>query len=356
MNLTYVSIKVVGYQLDWCMNILSWLILSISAFFTCQAWSGIEIEGAGSSLSGKLMSSLGQEYQLKHDTLISYKPLGSGEGIRLLTSRVNDFALTDVAMTRYETELLGLVQFPLFYSAITPIVNLPGIESGQLVLDGQTLASMFLGDIKRWNDASIARLNPSLNLPDSPITVVTRADSSGTSYIFTGYLSNHSKKWRDTLGKGSKLLWTTGKSVEGTTKVIQSVKDTVGAIGYVELGAALRAQLATVNLKVSDTVQAPNIQNIEQASQHFTWRQGSLYSFAPTEQSIPMWPMVGVTYGLIPKTNSQELEGRETISFFNWIVSNKNAIFEDSMMVQLQNPVLVDQIKKKLSDLNRSKK
>jgi phosphate transport system substrate-binding protein len=339
------------------MKISAWLIGIWAAFFlSTPVWSSVEIEGAGSSLSGKLIATLGQEYQRHHDTLVSYKPIGSGEGIRLLTSRVNDFALTDVALSRYETELLGLVQFPLFFSGITPVVHLPGIVADQLVLDGETLAAIFMGDIKRWSDPRIISLNPNLNLPDMPITAVTRSDSSGTSYIFTGFLSASSKKWRKTLGKGSKLIWTTGVSVEGTSRVIQHVKETPGSVGYVEFGAAQRAHLSTVNLLIANSIRKVSFQSIEQASQQFTWRQGSLYSLGPTEPAFAAWPMVGVTYALLPKTNSQEIEGKETASFFNWVINNKYDVFEESMMVQIQNPGLIEQIKKKLHEINPSKK
>jgi len=338
------------------MKTLAWIIGTWLALMSSSAWSSIEIEGAGSSLSGSLISNLAQDYQSKHDTLVSYKPLGSGQGIRLLTGRVNDFALTDVALSRYETDLLGLVQFPLFFSGITPIVNLPGLAPNQLVLDGETLASIFLGDIKRWTDPKIVKLNPQLVIADLPITTITRADSSGTSYIFTGYLSNQSQKWRETLGKSSKLTWTTGKSVEGTTQVIQAVQGMAGSIGYVEFGAAQRAQVSTVRLQVGDEVKTASFKGIELASQQFTWRQGSLYGISPANLSGPMWPIVGVTYALIPKFNSQDLEAKETIAFFNWLIGHKSSTFEDSLMVPIQDSGLIDQIKKKLYDLSRLKR
>ena len=338
------------------MKTLVWIMWTWVALMSSSTCSGIEIEGAGSSLSGRLISNLAQDYQSKHDTLVSYKPLGSGQGIRLLTGRINDFALTDVALSRYETDLLGLVQFPLFFSGITHIVNLPGVASDQLILDGETLASIFMGDIKRWTDPRIVKLNPTLVIADLPITTITRADSSGTSYIFTGYLSNQSQKWRETLGNSSKLTWTTGKSVEGTSQVIQAVQDTAGSLGYVEFGAAQRAHVSTVSLQVGDELKTVSIKGIELASQQFTWRHGSLYSISPANLSGPVWPIVGVTYALIPKHNKQDHEARETIAFFNWLIGDKNAIFADSMMVPIQDFGLIDQIKKKLSDLNRSKR
>ena len=338
------------------MKTLAWVIWACVALVSSSAWSGIEIEGAGSSLSGRLISNLAKGYQSKSDTLLSFKPLGSGEGIRLLTGRVNDFALTDVPLSRYETDLLGLVQFPLFFSGITPIVNLPGIASDQLVLDGETLASIFMGDIKRWTDPRIVNLNPKLVIADLPINAITRADSSGTSYIFTGYLSSQSQTWREKLGKGSKLVWNTGKSVEGTSQVIQAVKDMPGSLGYVEFGAAQRAHASTVSLQVGEELKTASLKSIELASQQFTWRQGSLYSISPGNLSGPMWPIVGVTYALIPKYNRQDHEARETIAFFNWLIGSKSSMFEDSMMVPIQDSALIDQIKNKLSDLSRSKR
>ena len=330
----------------------------IVAFTVCilassaQAAADNEIQGAGSSLSNTLMQRLLGQYGPAHRVDITYKAVGSGEGIKSIAAATVDFALTDVPLTKYELELLGVIQFPVFLSAITPIVNIPGLPIGSVKLSGPLLAAIYLGRIQNWNDPSIAALNPDLTLPNLAILVVTRSDASGSSYVFTGYLSKESKEWANSLGIGSKLKWPTGQSVRGAEGVIKAVNQIPGAIGYVEYGDALRNKASIVQLKVGDTFANPSFDSLKQISATLRFGTSSYYPLT-VEEGLPEshWPMLAVTYSLIRRVCVDDQDARDTLLFFDWILTHKNSVFQELHMITPQSGALLASIRKKFSEV-----
>lgn len=330
---------------------LLWISIVGTAFALSPADN--EIQGAGSSLSNTVIQRLLKEYAAPHRVDITYKAVGSGEGIRSIAASSVDFALTDVPLTKYELDLLGVIQFPVFFSAVTPIVNIPGLQTGELRLNGQILAEIYMGRIANWRDPKILAINPAINLPDLGIQVVTRSDASGTSYIFTQYMSNESQDWSKTLGFGSKLNWPTGQGVRGTDAVIKTVNQTIGAIGYVEFGAALRNKATLVQLRIGDSYSAPSFELLKKSIELFQWDRESYYNThsVGSMKTSNTWPMVAVTYSLIRRVCADDQDARDTLLFFDWILTNKNPVFQELNMLNPQSITLINNIRRKLSEV-----
>jgi len=328
------------------------------AFMVCflaphvQAAADNEIQGAGSSLSNTVMQRLLGQYGPAHKVDITYRAIGSGEGIKSIAAATVDFALTDVPLTKYELEMLGVIQFPVFLSAITPIVNIPGLPTGSVKLSGPTLAAIYLGRIQNWNDPSIAELNPGLALPNLPIVAVSRSDASGSSYVFTGYLSKESKEWANSLGIGSKLKWPSGQSAKGTDGMIKAVNQIPGSIGYVEFGDALRNKASVVQLKVGDTFASPSFDSLRQSGSTLRLSATSYYP-SKAEEGLPesQWPMLAVTYSLIRRVCADDQDARDTLLFFDWILNHKNPVFQELNMTTPQNSAVLASIRKRLSEV-----
>ena len=337
---------------------LAWtrtLIIICALFAQVAAAADNEIQGAGSSLSNSIMQKLIREYGPAHRVDITYRAVGSGEGIRSIAAASIDFALTDVPLTKYELDLLGILQFPVFFSAITPIVNLPGVGSSELKLSGQVLAEIYMGRINNWRDAKLIALNPVLNLPDLPITVITRSDASGSSYVFTGFLSRESSQWAESLGIGSKLSWPTGQGVRGTDGVIKAVKQTPGAIGYAELGDAISNKSSIVQIKTGERFLTPSLESLNQSVGQFKWDRNTYYSIKGEGYSETQWPIVAVTYALIRRVCADDQDARDTLLFFDWILTGKNPAFTELSMSTPQGGVALNGIRRKFSEVVNSR-
>jgi len=205
-----------------------------------------------------------------------------------------------------------------------PIVNIPGISDGTITLDGATLTAIYLGRIQNWADPAIQTLNPQLQLPNLPISVIFRSDSSGTSYIFSKFLANQNPDWKRLHGVGSKLLWPAGQGMNGSTALVDQVKQVPGAIGYVEFGLAQRSGCQTVALQISDKRNLrPNLENIERSAAEIKWDRPSLYAAPSDTVQDQSWPMVAITYALIKKVQLDDDDGRDTLLFFDWILTKK---------------------------------
>lgn len=322
-------------------------VLSVSSALAANN----EIQGAGSSLANTVVQGLIQEYSAPHHVDITYKSVGSGEGIRSIAAGAVDFALTDVPLTLYELKLLDVIQFPVLFSAITPVVNIPGIATGELKLTGSVLAEIYLGNITKWNDPKLVALNPQSNLPNLAITVLARSDASGSSYIFTGYLSRVYPRWAQSLGVGSKLIWPVGSGVRGTSGMIKALKETSGAIGYVEFGDALRSHVSTVQLESAGTYVQPSLKGIEQSINEFKWQHESFYPLRDEYASENEWPMVAVTYSLMRRVCGDDEDARDTITFMHWILTNKNQNISLQYMQVPQSTLMIRSIERQLSQI-----
>ena len=205
--------------------------LAVAAVAGAQAQ---EATGAGASFPAPLYAKWAADYNKATGVKINYQSVGSGAGLRQIEAKTVDFGASDMPLKDEDLEKKGLVQFPTVIGGVVPVVNIKGVAPGQLKLTGQVLGDIYLGKITVWNDAAIKALNPSLNLPDAPIAVVRRADGSGTSFIFTNYLSKVNAEWKAKVGEGTAVNWPTGAGGKGNEGVAAFVGRLPDAIGYVE--------------------------------------------------------------------------------------------------------------------------
>jgi len=210
------------------------------------------VNGAGASFPYPVYSAWAFQYQKDTGTRINYQSIGSGGGVRQISNRTVDFGASDAPVKPADQQEKGLLQFPAIIDSVVPIVNVQGVESGQLQLTADILANIFLGKIKSWNDPEIVELNPGLKLPDGDITVVQRSDGSGTTAIFTSYLAEISKDWKDSVGAGKSVKWPVGIGGKGNEGVSNYVKRVKNSIGYVEFAYAKQNKLADVVLQNRD--------------------------------------------------------------------------------------------------------
>jgi phosphate transport system substrate-binding protein len=299
-------------------------VLSLSLMPSAQAAGrDVEVIGAGASFPAPVVEAWAEQFSRETGVRLLYRSVGSGEGIRRVTARSADFALTDVPLTQAELLQDDLLQFPVVVGAIVPVVNLPRIGDGDLKLTGQVLADIYLGKITRWDDPALEALNPGQRLPDLPITVVHRVDGSGTSFIFTYYLSGLSPEWQDRRGIGSRLLWPAGLGAKGNEGVSEAVRDIAGAIGYVEYAYAVQHKLVTVQLRnkagkfahVSET-------GVRAALASARWARPGYYEVLVDKNGDDSWPVVGVSFVLIHKRQEDHGDGVATLNFLRWIYSH----------------------------------
>lgn len=279
-----------------------------------------EVIGAGATFPAPLIEACAAKYSKESGVRLLYRAVGSGEGIRRLTARSADFALTDVPLTQAELEQDDLMQFPVIAGAIVPVLNLPGVGDGQLRLSGAVLADIYLGKISRWDDAALKALNPQLNLPGLPIRVVHRAEGSGTSFVFTYYLSQASAEWQDRFGIGSRLAWPAGQGAEGNEGVAQAVHDTPGAIGYVEYTYAAEHGLVAAQLRnrSGQFVRASEA-GVRAALASAQWSRAGYYEVLADREGADSWPIVGVSFALIHQRQEDRADAAATLGFLHWV-------------------------------------
>ena len=260
----------------------------------------VVLHGAGSTLSADYVEASRPGFLAASGTAVRYDAVGSGEGIRRVATGDVDFALTDVPLTEFELKQLKLAQIPLYYCGIVVVINLPGVRDGDLRLSGAAIGGLFLGEITRWRDPRIVETNPTLAIPDLPVTVVHRADTSGTSLVFTSFLAGASEAWAQRIGQGSRLSWPAGTGVEGGAGMRDAVRATAGAIGYLEYGNALREGLATAELGTGkdDAVRA-GAESFRRTLAARPPESPSHYQLLTRAPTPGAWPMLATEYGLV---------------------------------------------------------
>jgi phosphate transport system substrate-binding protein len=250
---------------------------------------------------------------------INYSSIGSGGGIAQIKAKTVTFGATDAPLKPAELDAAGLIQFPTVIGGDVAIVNIKGVAPGQLVLDGPTLAAIFLGDITRWDDAAIKALNPGLALPSQAIAVVHRSDGSGTTFIFANYLSKVSSKWSDNVGFATAVDWPVGIGARGNEGVAGNVAQTAGAIGYVEYAYALTNHLAHANMvNKSGAKVSPNLASFAAAASGADWNQPGFYTVVTNADGATSWPITGATFILMPKNPPDQAASKAALGFFKW--------------------------------------
>jgi phosphate transport system substrate-binding protein len=284
------------------------------------ALAGEVITGAGASFPFPVYSKWAAEYRKVSGMDLNYQSIGSGGGIRAIKDKTVDFGASDVPLKKEELAAAGLVQFPLVMGGVVAVVNVPGVKAGELRLTGPQLADIYLGRMAKWNDASLAAGNPGVKLPDLDIIVVRRADGSGTTYIFTNYLAAVSPEWKSSVGAGKEVQWPAGVGGKGNEGVAAMVKQTDGAIGYVEYAYALQNRMACTRLRnKAGNFVSPTDKSFSAAAAGADWKNAPGYHVIlvdqPGEQS---WPITGPSFILIPREIASASRARAMLGFFDW--------------------------------------
>jgi len=282
--------------------------------------SNVAISGAGATFPFPIYSTWAASYRDATGKALNYQAIGSGGGIRQIQEKTVTFGATDMPLTAAELEQRGLLQFPTVIGGNVMVVNIPGIEAGELILDGATIANIFLGQITNWNDPAIAALNPGVELGNLPIVVVHRSDGSGTTFIFADYLSKVSPAWAERVGAATAVNWPVGLGAKGNEGVAGNVGRTLGAIGYVEYAYASQANLAYTRLINHDgATVSPSTDSFMAAAANASWVAaegfGTLLNNQPGAES---WPMAGATFILVYKQPVDPVATAEALKFFQW--------------------------------------
>ncbi|ATQ67623.1 MULTISPECIES: phosphate ABC transporter substrate-binding protein PstS [Methylosinus] len=290
-----------------------------------------DISGAGATFPLPVYARWAQSYSKETGDRVNYQSIGSGGGIRQVKARTVTFGASDQPLTAAELEAAGLIQWPQVAGGVVAIVNLDGLKAGDLVLDGPTLARIYLGEIARWDDAAIAALNPKSKLPAQPIVVVHRSDGSGTTFCFTDYLSHASAKWKETVGENVAVDWPLGMGAKGNEGVANNVATAKGAIGYVEFAYAKQSGSTVVHMVNHDgRVVAPSKESFRAAADNADWAHAPGFFRLLTDQpGAQSWPIAAATFILLPKTPKDAEAARVALKFFDWAFVKGGAAAEE---------------------------
>jgi phosphate transport system substrate-binding protein len=288
--------------------------------------SGIRLNGAGATFPAPLYAQWADAYRNATGVEINYAAIGSGGGISQIEARTVDFGASDAPLTSDQLQKAGLIQFPAIIGGVVLAYNLPGF-SGEVKLDGPAVADIFLGKVKNWDDARIRQLNPGITLPHTAITPVYRSDGSGTTFIFTSYLSKVSPVWKSSIGNDKTVQWPAGIGGKGNPGVAGFVKQIPGGIGYVEYAYAKTNSLPTVTLKNQDgQFVRPSSAGFAAAAAKANWDPSQGFAVSLTDQpGADSWPIVGASFILIPSQPPDAERAREVLKFFDWAFKNGGA-------------------------------
>ena len=281
-----------------------------------------DITGAGSSFVFPVVSKWAAVYKGSSGVGLNYQSIGSGGGIAQIKAKTVTFGATDKPLTSKELNAFGLTQFPIVIGGIVPVVNVPGVQPGQLVLDGPTLVGIFEGKIARWDDPAIKKLNPSVNLPSKSISVVHRSDGSGTTFQFSTYLSRVSNDWKNNIGADTAIDWPTGIGAKGNEGVAGNVAQLSGSIGYVEYAYAKQNHLAYTRMinKAGKTVE-PSIASFKAGAASADWvgaAKNDFYVLFLDSPGAEAWPISATTFVLVYKNPPDPKSTQDALKFFQW--------------------------------------
>ncbi|HEY8066468.1 MAG TPA: phosphate ABC transporter substrate-binding protein PstS [Methylosinus sp.] len=280
----------------------------------------LDISGAGATFPYPIYAKWAETYKAETGNGLNYQSIGSGGGIKQIKARTVTFGATDKPLTGQELDADKLIQWPQVIGGIVPVINLDGVKPGDLVLDGPTVAKIFLGQITSWDDAAIKKLNPKAKLAATPIVVVHRSDGSGTTFNFTNYLSKVSEDWKSKVGENTAVEWPAGIGAKGNEGVANNVANTKGAIGYVEYAYAKQNKLTFTKLVNKDgkTV-APTTPTFQAAASNADWANApGFYQILTDQPGAQSWPITAATFILLPKAPQDTAAAGEALKFFGW--------------------------------------
>jgi phosphate transport system substrate-binding protein len=327
-------------------NLRRALLAATAALTVGAAAQAADISGAGATFPYPVYSKWADAYKKQTGIGLNYQSIGSGGGIKQIKAKTVTFGASDMPLKPDELKESGLVQFPMIIGGVVPVVNIKGIGAGQLTLDGPTLAEIYMGDIKKWNDAKIKKLNPKLNLPDQAIAPVYRSDGSGTNFLFTDYLSKASAKFKDSIGAATSVQWPTGIGAKGNEGEASMSTQTLGAIGYVEYAYVKQNKMANVLLinKAGKAI-APKAEAFQAAASNADWKSAPGYYLILTDQpGAASWPITGASFILVYAQPTDAAAVGEALKFFDWAYKSGAAMAAELDYVPLPK-ALIDQVR-----------
>jgi len=307
----------------------------------------VDITGAGATFPYPIYAKWAEAYRAKTGVGMNYQSIGSGGGIAQIKAKTVDFGASDMPLKPEDLQAAGLMQFPAIIGGVVPIVNLEGVSPGAMRLTGPVLADLYLGKIKTWNDKAIADLNPGLKLPADPITVVRRSDGSGTSFIWTDFLSKVSPEWKQKVGAGTAVAWPEGvggKGNEGVAAYVQRIK---GSIGYVEYAYAKKNRMTTTQVQNREgQFVAPDDASFQAAAAFADWKGApGFYQILTDQPGKASWPITGTSFILMQVRQDKPEKAAEVLRFFDWALKNGQ-----KMAVELDYVPMPDGVVKVIAD------
>jgi len=301
-------------------QLLATIIIGTIATFASTATLAADITGAGATFPYPIYAKWAEMYKKASGNGLNYQSVGSGAGIKQIKAKTVDFGASDMPLAADDLNQAGLFQFPAIMGGVVTVVNLDGIAPGQLKLTGPVVADIYLGKITKWNDQAIAALNPGVKLPAEDITVVHRADSSGTSFLFTDYLSKTNPDFKAKIGAGTAVKWAVGVGGKGNDGVAANVQRIKGSIGYVEWAYSKKNKMSHTQLKNKDgAFLQPDDDAFKAAAANAEWSKTPGFAVVLTDQAgKTAWPITGVSYILVHKTQEDANKGKEVLKFFDY--------------------------------------
>ncbi len=304
-------------------------VLGLAAFSFASLAAAQDVTGAGASFPAPLYAKWAADYNKATGVKINYQSVGSGAGIKQIEAKTVDFGASDAPLKDDELKAKNLVQFPMVIGGVVPVVNIKGIAAGQLKLSGQVLGDIYLGKITKWTDPAIKALNPTLALPDADIAQVRRADGSGTSFIFTNYLSKVNAEWKSKVGEGTAVNWPVGAGGKGNEGVAAFVGRLPNSIGYVEYAYVKQNKMTYAVLKnAAGNFVAPDDTAFKAAAAGADWAK-SFYQILTEQPGKDSWPITGATFILMQKAQDKPAQATASLKFFEWAYKNGDKTADD---------------------------
>lgn len=309
-----------------------------------------QINGAGATFPAPLYAKWADTYAKETGVKINYQSVGSGAGINQIRARTVTFGASDMPLTDDKLKEMGAVQFPTAIGGVVPVHNIRGIKPGELRLTGSVIADIYLGKIRRWNDPVIQNINPGLNLPDADIVAVRRADGSGTTFIWTNYLSKVSPEFKQTIGEGTAVNWKVGAGGKGNEGVAQMVRQLPNTIGYVEYAYVKQTNMNWAHVQnAAGTWVEPDDETFKSAAAGAKWEQ-SFYQILTNQPGKNSWPITGATFIIMPVQSNDTTKAQEATKFFLWALDRGDAMAQSLDYVPMPKSV-IPKIKAEISKI-----
>ena len=317
------------------------IIAAAAMISTVASACAADISGAGATFPFPIYAKWADSYKKETGNGLNYQSIGSGAGIKQIRAKTVTFGATDAPLEAKDLDKDGLAQWPMVMGGIVMVVNVPGVKPGELVLDGPTVAQIYMGKIVKWNDPAIAKLNPNLKLPDLAIANIHRADGSGTTFNFTYYLSAVSPEWESSIGKATTVEWPSGIGAKGNDGVANNVATTPGAIGYVEFAYAKKNKLTFASMinKAGKTV-APTMDAFQAAAANADWSVPGFYQILANQPGDKSWPMTAATFILMYKKPVDVAASDDALQFFKWAYEKGGKMAQDLDYIPMPDNVI----------------